>query len=141
MAGLVSNLSNSKGLWKTRDLHSQGSEDPAVVLLCVGNDILKATGGLCCALAVVPSLGGWHCCCLPNVVRGGATRTQPTPATDNGETFWVSQESRVRSLVAQIFLVLLALKCVRQKMRCCHLSPASTGGGTSVTGGQQGWGG
>lgn len=36
-------------------------------------------------------------------VRVGATRARPLPARDNGETFWVSQESRVRSPVAQTF--------------------------------------
>ena len=39
-----------------------------------------------------------------------ATIAQTLPTRDNGETFWVSQESRVRSLVAQMISALSALK-------------------------------
>jgi len=39
-----------------------------------------------------------------------ATTAQTLPARDSGETFWVSQDSRVRSLVAQMISALSALK-------------------------------
>lgn len=39
-----------------------------------------------------------------------ATIAQTLPARDNSETFGVTQESRVRLLVAQIVSALLALK-------------------------------
>lgn len=85
---------------------------------------LSRCGGVCEGRQFegnIRGFGSWFSCCpfsqrlapVKFARRGqtcSATIAQTLPARDNSETFGVTQESRVRLLVAQIVSSLLALK-------------------------------